>query len=215
MKKTILVAMMAFTLAGCTEPLTSLSNRSNLTAAEQGYIVATEIAARANGSVIVNQNQSQVDRYREVWWDFAKGADSRRSQMGRDDMAKLRPFCDMIEEVRVVDYRLTTQFPKSPTLQMTFREITGKSIEENCGLVPAVIPVARTVQTERTGDGEPELAPETYGLMIDAAKSCERARISLMSYPSGYVFTKKDYNKIMNLVNDCKRFELESSINSK
>lgn len=215
MKKLVLAAMVAISLTGCTEPLTELANRSNLTAAEQGYIVATEIAARANGSVIVNQNQSQVDRYREVWWDFAKTADSRRSQMGRDDMTKLRPFCDMIEEVRVVDYRLSTQFPKTATLQMTFREITGKSIEESCGLVPAAIPVARTVQTERTGDGEPELAPETYGLMIDAVKACERARISLMSYPSGYVFTKKDYNKIMNLVNDCKRFELESSINNK
>lgn len=217
MKKTILVAMMAISLTGCVDSLSDLDNNTRMTNAEQGYIIATGKAADARDA-ITNGYESGTgagDDFRRIWWDLASAANSKRKNLRNEDEVNIKPFCDILEEVRMADYRVTTQFPKARTLQSVYQEITGKTLDESCGVVPAAIPVARTVQTDRTGNGEPELAPETYGLMIDAAKSCERARISLMSYPSGYVFTKKDYNKIMNLVNDCKRFELESSINTK
>lgn len=217
MKKVILAAMVAISLTGCGDnSLTTLGPKTWITMEEQGYIVAAEAANASRGLMGMRDSPISTDGYRQIWWDFAKVL-NKREKYTEEQIKKVKsmPFCDILPELRVADYVLTTKVRGAITVAETFENISGKTLQQACGVEGAAIPVARTVQTDRTGNGEPELAPETYGLMIDAAKACERARISLMSYPSGYVFTKKDYNKIMNLVNDCKRFELESSINNK
>lgn len=217
MKKTALFALMSVVLlTGCDDSLTTLGPKTWVTMEEQGYIVATEAANSARGLIGMRDSPISQDSYRKIWWDFAKVL-NKREKYNELQITKVKsePFCDILNELKVADYVMSTKVRGAVTVAETYQSINGKSLREACGIKGTDIPIARTVDTGRTPNGEPELAPETYGLMIDAAKTCERARISLMAYPSGYVFTKNDYNKIMNLVNDCKRFELESSINSK
>lgn len=216
MKKiALLVAVTLPLLSGCVRTLDELGVKTWITMEEQSYILAAETTTSVKG-IFTDREGISAESYRELWWEFSKAAE-KRSKYPEKKMAEVKaaPFCDLLEDLRVIEYRIKTRSKGAAVASESYLDITGKSLAQSCGASSGAIPIARTVQTDRTPAGEPELAPETYGLMIDAVRTCERARISLMSYPSGHVFTKNDYNKVMNLVNDCKRFELETSINTK
>lgn len=59
------------------------------------------------------------------------------------------------------------------------------------------------------------LSPQIYDELISATKVCNRATISAMQFPVGKELSPEEYDKVMTIILDCKKFQLEKAVNEK
>lgn len=206
MKNKLLLLFISLVLFGCNDapPLSQKGLDRNT------WLYSTEI------SYVMTSVDTSPDKTREgfesMWLDFATSAKYKRnlSDAAKEEMRN-KPFCDILPAVRILDFKIKKKYNNTSTVQEIFESINGFSLEESCGRVVVDKPISRTVII----DNSVEISPETYGQLIESARTCERARNSLLSFPMGHVFTKEDYNTVMGLINGCKRYELEEAVNSR
>lgn len=59
------------------------------------------------------------------------------------------------------------------------------------------------------------LSPQLYDELITAVKTCNRAAVSSMQFKVGSVLPKDQYDQVMNIVLECKDYQLQRAINEK
>lgn len=59
------------------------------------------------------------------------------------------------------------------------------------------------------------LSPQLYDELITAVKTCNRASVSSMQFKAGSVLSKEQYDQVMNIVLECKDYQLQKAINEK
>lgn len=64
-------------------------------------------------------------------------------------------------------------------------------------------------------DNQYVLSPQMYDELISAVKTCNRATVSSMQFQMGSTLSPEDYNKVMQIILDCKKYQLEKAINDK
>ena len=61
-----------------------------------------------------------------------------------------------------------------------------------------------------------KLSPQLYDDLIHTVQTCKRAEYSMMAgFKPNQEFTPEDYDKVMKIILECKKFQLESALNEK
>lgn len=126
-------------------------------------------------------------------------------------------FCDDPDLVKATEYRVR-EFNRNSKVRVRspgeiYQEIYGESVSQSCGIadVPKVEePEFTPTQEVVRGD---KLTPEMYDRMIESANYCARSKQFMMNVTKDKgLLTTSDYDGLMDAVLECKRFELEQTL---
>ena len=136
-------------------------------------------------------------------------------------------FCDARDSVTAGEYkvrrfnesrRIQGKHGSLKTLPEIYQDIYGETVEQSCGIIviggkkakPETPSDFKEVQEVVRGD---KLTPEMYDNMIQSANYCARSKQFMMNATKDKgLLTTEDYDGLMDTVLECKRFELEQTL---
>lgn len=120
-----------------------------------------------------------------------------------------KPFARQLGVFAIDDAMFKKSYPDKMSISKIYNISTGRSIV-NVETQPTVL-TQSTVKTE-TGT---VLSPALYDELINAVKTCNRASIEASKYSAYKQLSADEYEKVISIILDCKKFQLEQAINSK
>lgn len=170
-------------------------------------------------TVYSNQVSNLSEKPSGIYNDLAKYAE------GRVSVKEKGFFCDGLDLVRATEYRVATfnQNAKNPVKSPStiYEEMYGQTVEASCGIV-VIGGKKKTEETPKNFTPKQEavrgnkLTPEMYDRMIESANYCARSKAYMMDATKNKgVLTTDDYDGLMDAVLECKRFELEQTLQQK
>lgn len=195
----ILAAIVALTLGACSKkPEGSISHREH--------------------QVLTSYNE-QLKRVGE--WPLMVRQDLIKIAENRSTPAKAGFFCDARDVVLAGEYRVK-EFNVSRSVKILspsdiYFQMYGETVEQSCGIIeikkkdkPETPADFTEVQDVVRGD---KLTPEMYDKMIQSANYCARSKQFMMEKTKNKgLLTTEDYDGLMDTVLECKRFELEQTL---
>ena len=136
-------------------------------------------------------------------------------------------FCDARDAVTAGEYKVR-RFNESrsvqgkngslKTLPEIYQDIYGETVEQSCGIIVIGGKKAKPetpkgfVESQEVVRGN-KLTPEMYDKMIQSANYCARSKQFMMNVTKDKgLLTTEDYDGLMDAVLECKRFELEQTL---
>ncbi|WNA15833.1 hypothetical protein XaC1_190 [Xanthomonas phage XaC1] len=123
---------------------------------------------------------------------------------------KETPFARSIDVFKIDDRMFKIRHPEMKSISEIYFESTGNSLYSGA----AVIHSSSTDDVKKV-DNTFVLSPQMYDELINAVRTCNRATISATQFPIGSKLSPEDYNKVMNIILDCKQYQLDEAINKK
>lgn len=135
-----------------------------------------------------------------------------------------KPFCDMPSAFRSASTAGKCNDGGQRNIADAYKEVMGKSYEEVCN--PEVVhtstetkedfkqkPLGDVDTYQEQGTKVTRISLDKYKELIDAAQTCNRAKDKLLDLTQSMEpLTDTDYNDVMSLLHNCKRFELEQAL---
>lgn len=188
-------------------------------------LTATACSKKQEGSITHRENQvlnsynEQLKRVGE--WPFNVRQDLLAVATNRTTPAKAGFFCDARDVVLAGEYRVK-EFNASRSVKILspsdiYLQMYGETVERSCGIIdirkkdkPETPADFKEVQDVVRGD---KLTPEMYDKMIQSANYCARSKQFMMEKTKNKgLLTTEDYDGLMDTVLECKRFELEQTL---
>lgn len=212
MRKLVLLACV-LALAGCDDTLNTTNDKriTNI----RNTLNAKEFEMLDN--YIIHTSRS-LHLYNDMYYALA-----RRNHYN-DDAASKRsddeiPFCDVIESVIEAEDNIRSTYEWTMTNQ--WRSEFGYTLAESCGYehttdkiteneVVSIVAAAKEQE-----QNEVDLLSHTeYDYLIEAAMTCERSKNEIMKMTEyGRLLTVSDGEKARRTILECKREQLEKSLN--
>lgn len=123
---------------------------------------------------------------------------------------KETPFSKSLDVFKIDDKMFKLRNPEKKSISEIYFESTGRSLYMGA----AVIHSSSTDDVKKV-DNTFVLSPQMYDELINAVRTCNRATISATQFPIGSKLSPEDYNKVMNIILDCKQYQLDEAINKK
>lgn len=123
---------------------------------------------------------------------------------------KETPFSKSMDVFKIDDKMFKLRNPEKKSISEIYFESTGRSLYSGA----AVIHSSSTDDVKKV-DNTFVLSPQMYDELINAVRTCNRATISATQFPIGSKLSPEDYNKVMNIILDCKQYQLDEAINKK
>lgn len=133
-------------------------------------------------------------------------------------------FCAERDTLVAMNYKINSWNKSNsssmmPTLSDVYRSVYGQSVEQSCGVDEVVQPKVVTpkgFKQEQPVVRGNKLTTEMYDKMIESANYCARSKSYMMDATKNKgVLTTDDYDGLMDTVLECKRFELEQTLQQK
>lgn len=112
-----------------------------------------------------------------------------------------RPFCDILPTVNLSEVRTCVKTKYEPNLEQVYYSMHKKHLEKVCSLP---LPIAKPVKL--TVDKESKISPAILDMVIDSAKTCNKARHKLLD------LKEASEKELLEIVVDCKEFQLEQEL---
>lgn len=185
----------------------------------------SEKKPEATGHILVRE-QKVLEIYKEYteslgMWPIRVRTDLEQYAESRSFAPTRGFFCDAKDLVVAGSYKVkrfnqeNNKSLKSPS--EIYEEVYGESVERSCGIIviggskkPETPKDFTEVQDVVRGD---KLTPEMYDKMIQSANYCARSKQFMMEKTKNKgLLTTEDYDGLMDTVLECKRFELEQTL---
>ncbi len=121
-----------------------------------------------------------------------------------------KPFAQQALVFKLEDRAFKEKFPKIRSINELWYESTGQFIIDDSNYSTR----KSNDEVKKVGDTF-VLSPQMYDELINAVRTCNRATISATQFPIGSKLSPEDYNKVMNIILDCKQYQLDEAINKK
>lgn len=161
-------------------------------------------------SVLLKQCEDQTRNLRiycqsEYEWSIkaARGIYIKNGARNQED----QPFSGQGLTFIIEDKAFKKKHPELRNFDDMWFEYTGKRLYNSS--------TGSTNDEVKKVDNQYVLSPQMYDELISAVKTCNRATVSSMQFQMGSTLSPEDYNKVMQIILDCKKYQLEKAINDK
>lgn len=119
------------------------------------------------------------------------------------------PFANQPISFQLEDKAFKRSHPTLRSINEIWHDSTGRWI-----YVPDELKSSVTDEVKKV-DNKYVLSPQLYDDLIAAVKTCNRATVSSMQFKPGVSLSPEDYNSVMNIILECKQYQLDKAINDK
>ena len=119
-----------------------------------------------------------------------------------------KPFSQQILTFRIEDKAFKEKFPKARSINDLWYESSGELIVDDGKNRSSTDEIKKV-------DNKYVLSPQMYDELISAVKTCNRATISATQFTMGSTLSPEEYDNVMKIILECKKFQLEQAINQK
>lgn len=175
---------------------------------------------------LIKQCQALLKDFTPYCEDYYSGTynamqKARNNNRGYVSPPNDKPFSDVIEIFQIEDKIFKKSLEEMYSRSSAAGSRKPKTLEEVWyGLTGKYIYSETKLPEQSSGDFKQVdekyvLSPALYDNLIDSVKTCNRATFSSMDFQMGSTLNKDQYNKVMTIILDCKKFQLEQAIQSK
>ena len=135
----------------------------------------------------------------------------------------IAPFCEAVDVIRGVEVGSSKVYFSScnnralnPKFTTFYEEVMGFPLQK-CGRTePSAQPASDSTFKVTVTPGTVKLSPALYDELISAVKTCRRAENAVLEgFTPNEVLSQKDYDKAISTILECKKFQLEKTLNDK
>lgn len=182
----------------CAIAVTTLSGCDDIDQAE--YLNPTE-------SLLFKMCRQQTVNTRVDCYKSYKGTLEKTSMLAGKVSPEDQPFSKQGLIFIVEDRAFKDKNPGAFSMNESWHKYTGKWLYN--------APDASQTADVKKVDERYILSPQMYDELISAVKTCNRATVESMQFKSGATLTPEQYDKVMNIIIECKSYQLEKAINEK
>lgn len=122
---------------------------------------------------------------------------------------KETPFSKSMDVFKIDDRMFKLRHPEMKSISEIYFESTGRN------LYVGAVSTGSTTDEVKKVNNQYVLSPQMYDELISAVKTCNRATISATQFTMGSTLTPEEYDNVMKIIMECKKFQLEQAINQK
>lgn len=126
---------------------------------------------------------------------------------GRNGNPADQPFSGQGLTFIIEDKSFKERHPEMKSMNEFWHGYTGKWLYD--------APQGSTTDEVKKVDNQYVLSPQLYDELISAVKTCNRATVNAMQFGQGSTLSPEEYNKVMSIILDCKKFQLDQAVNQK
>lgn len=137
--------------------------------------------------------------------------------------SSMAPFCEAVEVIKGVEVNSDQVYfsscnsrSLSPKFTTFYEKAMGFPLQKCGHTEPSAQPASDSTFKVTVGHGTVKLSPALYDELIAAIKTCRRAENAVLEgFKPNEVLSQNDYDKAITIILDCKKFQLEKTLNDK
>lgn len=119
------------------------------------------------------------------------------------------PFARSFDVFKIDDKMFKNAHPEMKSISEIYYTSTGRV------LYSSDYQKGNSTDEVKRVDNRYILSPQMYDELISSVKTCNRATIASTQFTMGSTLSPEDYDKVMSIIIDCKKYQLEDAINKK
>jgi hypothetical protein len=123
---------------------------------------------------------------------------------------KENPFSQSMDVFKIDDKMFKIRHPEMKSISEIYFESTGRNLYEG-----SVVRQSSSTDEIKKVQNTYVLSPQMYDELIASVKTCNRATIASTQFKLGSTLTPEEYDNVMGIILDCKKFQLEQAIQQK